>query len=69
MNRDIRSNKNEINNKFQISFEEKTKNFFNIDEEQVNVILEAIKRNLQKGNIKFVILIRPKNIKTRLKPM
>src|SRR3989338_8746731 len=48
---------NEINNKFQISFEEKTKDFFNIDEEQVNVILEAIKRNLQKGNIKFVILM------------
>lgn len=47
----------EINNKFKISFEEKTKDFFNIDEEQVSILLEAIKRNLQKGNIKFVILM------------
>ena len=58
---------NEINNKFQISFEEKTKDFFNIDEEQVNVILEAIKRNLQKGNIKFVILMDA--IEDRLKDL
>lgn len=47
----------EINKKFQISFEEKVKDFFNIDEEQIEVILEAIKRNLQQGNIKFVILM------------
>ncbi len=47
----------EINNKFKISFEEKTKDFFNIDEEQISILLEAIKRNLQRGNIKFVILM------------
>lgn len=57
----------EINNKFQISFEEKTKDFFNIDEEQVNIILEAIKINLQKGNIKFVILMDA--IEDRLKDL
>lgn len=48
---------NEINKKFQISFEEKIKDFFNIDEERIEMILEAIKRNLQQGNIKFVILM------------
>ena len=57
----------EINNKFKISFEEKTKDFFNIDEEQINVILEAIKRNLQQGNIKFVILMDA--IEDRLKDL
>lgn len=58
---------NEINNKFKISFEEKTKVFFNINEEQVNIILEAIKINLQKGNIKFVILMDA--IEDRLKDL
>lgn len=48
---------NEINKKFQITFEEKTKDFFSIDDEQVAGILEAIKINLQQGNIKFVILM------------
>ncbi|MFA4818687.1 MAG: hypothetical protein WC621_02500 [Patescibacteria group bacterium] len=48
---------NEINNKFKISFEEKIKDFFNIDEEQIEIVLEAIRRNLQQGNIKFVILM------------
>ena len=57
----------EINNKFKISFEEKTKDFFNINEEQVDVILEAIKRNLQQGNIKFVILMDA--IEDRLKDL
>src|SRR3989344_1509465 len=48
---------NEIKEKFQISFEEKAKDFFEIDDEQINIMLEAIKRNLQQGNIKFVILM------------
>jgi len=47
----------EINNKFKISFEEKTKDFFGIDDQQIIIIFEAIKRNLQQGNIKFVILM------------
>ena len=47
----------EINNKFKISFEEKIKSFFDIDDAQVNVILEAVKRNLQQGVIKFVVLM------------
>ena len=48
---------NEINKKFSVSFEEKAKEFFNIDDEQIVIILEAIERNLQQGNIKFVILM------------
>jgi len=48
---------NEINEKFSISFEEKTKEFFNIDDEQIVIMFEAIKRNLQQGNIKFVVLM------------
>jgi len=47
----------EINKKFKVSFEEKTKAFFSLDDEQVALILESIKRNLQQGNIKFVILM------------
>ena len=48
---------NEINKKFSVSFEEKTKEFFNIGDEQITIILDAIERNLQQGNIKFVILM------------
>ncbi len=48
---------NEVNKKFQISFEEKVKDFFNINDEQVETILGSIKINLQQGNIKFVILM------------
>lgn len=48
---------NEINKKFQISFEEKVKSFFDIDEDQTIVVLESIRINLREGNIKFVILM------------
>jgi hypothetical protein len=47
----------EINKKFKISFEEKIQDFFSVDEEQTDAMLEAVKANLQKGNIKFVILM------------
>ncbi|MBU4360897.1 hypothetical protein KKA66_03560, partial [Patescibacteria group bacterium] len=57
----------EIDNKFNINFEEKIKEFFNIDDEQIVIILEAIKRNLQQGNIKFVILMDA--IEDRLKDL
>ena len=58
---------NEINNKFKISFEEKLKDFFNLDDEQISTTLEAIKINLQQGNIKFVILMD--SIDDRLKDL
>lgn len=48
---------NEVNKKFKISFEEKVKDFFNLSEEEITALLEAMKRNLQDGNIKFVILM------------
>jgi hypothetical protein len=48
---------NEISKKFKINFEEKVREFFNVDEGQAAVIFEAIKTNLQQGNIKFVILM------------
>ena len=57
----------EVSNQFKVSFEEKIKDFFSIDDEQINVILEAIKINLQKGNIKFVILMD--TIEDRLKDL
>ncbi|MDP2806587.1 MAG: hypothetical protein Q8O74_00425, partial [bacterium] len=48
---------NEISNKFKISFEEKIKEFFNIDDEQIVLMLNAINVNLKRGNIKFVVLM------------
>jgi len=58
---------NEINKKFSVSFEEKTKEFFGMGDEQVVLMLEAIKNNLQQGNIKFVILMDA--IEDRLKDL
>jgi len=58
---------NEINNKFKITLEEKLKDFFHIDDEQIIHTLEAIKINLQQGNIKFVILMD--SIDDRLKDL
>src|SRR6476620_4829892 len=48
---------NEINRKFSVSLQERIKNFFDVDDEQIVLILEAIKNNLQQGIIKFVILM------------
>jgi hypothetical protein len=57
----------EINKNFKISFEEKAKLFFNIDDEQIIFMLNAINVNLKKGNIKFVILMD--SIDDRLKDL
>jgi hypothetical protein len=57
----------EISDKFKISFEEKLKEFFNIDDERVILALDSIKRNLQDGNIKFVILMD--SVEDRLKDL
>lgn len=58
---------NKINDKFKVSFEEKTKDFFNIDDEQIIPLVESMKRNLQDGNIKFVILMD--SVEDRLKDL
>lgn len=47
----------EVQAKFKMTFQEKAKAFFDIDEEQINLMLENIKFNLKDGNIKFVILM------------
>jgi cytochrome c556 len=56
-----------IYDKFGISFEEKAKKFFDIDDEQFALAVASIKRNLQDGNIKFVILMD--SIEDRLKDL
>jgi hypothetical protein len=48
---------NEISDKIKISFEEKIKEFFGLDVEQAALTVEAMRRNLQNGNIKFVVLM------------
>lgn len=58
---------NEINTKFNISFEEKSKDFFDIDDEQIILLVESMKRNLSTGNIKFVILMD--SVEDRLKDL
>jgi len=47
----------EVQDKFKMSFQEKSKTFFGIDDEQINLMLENIRFNLKDGNIKFVILM------------
>jgi hypothetical protein len=47
----------EVQDKFKMTFQEKAKTFFEIDEEQTNLMLENMKFNLKDGNIKFVILM------------
>lgn len=56
-----------ILDKFKISFEDKTKMFFDIDEEQFALLVSSLERNLQDGNIKFVILMD--SIEDRLKDL
>jgi hypothetical protein len=57
----------EINKKFSISLQERIKNFFDLDDEQILSVLDAIKNNLQQGIIKFVILMDA--IEERLKDL
>ena len=57
----------EVNKKFQVSLDEKAKEFFNIDDDQVIAMLESIKNNLIQGNIKFVVLMD--SIEDRLKDL
>jgi len=47
----------EVQDKFKMTFREKAKIFFEIDEDQISLMLENMKFNLKDGNIKFVILM------------
>lgn len=46
-----------VRSKFQLSFSEKVKEFFRLDDEQTGLLLGAMARNLKDGNLKFVILM------------
>jgi hypothetical protein len=47
----------EVESKFKTKFNDKLKGFFGIDDDQLNFLLESLRDNLDKGNIKFVILM------------
>lgn len=47
----------EVQAKFKMSFEEKAKSFFAIEQEDYQMLLENISSKLRDGNIKFVILM------------
>lgn len=47
----------ETQDKFNLSFAEKAKDFFGLTDEQSNIQLETMQRNLREGNLKFVILM------------
>ena len=57
----------EINLKFNVSFDEKIKDFFNLSNEEAELLKESLKTNLDKGNIKFVVLMD--SIDERLKDL
>jgi len=56
-----------IEKKFRISFEDKIKDFFKIDDDEIDSILDGIRNNFQQGRIKFVILMN--TIDERLKDL
>jgi len=47
----------EVQDKFGTSFKERARQFFAIEDEQFNSLLESMKRNLADGKLKFVILM------------
>jgi len=47
----------EIQAKFNLTFDEKVKEFFGLDDEQLVIMLTNMQSNLREGNIKFVILM------------
>ncbi len=57
----------ETQKRFNQSFPEKLQEFYGIEDEQVSILLDALKRNLNEGNIKFVILMD--SIDERLKDL
>lgn len=47
----------EIQSKFHLTLEEKAKEFFKIEQDEINLMLDRMGTNLKEGNIKFVILM------------
>ena len=56
-----------INKEFKMSLNQKLKDFFNIEDEGLSILLESIKLNLNGGNLKFVIPMD--NIHSQLKDL
>lgn len=63
----LRSIDNQVNEKFNVSFNQKLKEFFGIVDEDISVLIENIKRNLNDGNFKFVVLMD--NLHSQLKDL
>ncbi len=57
----------EVTKNFQVSFEEKIKDFFDLDDDLVEDVIRSMKNNLDDGNIKFIILMD--SIDERLKDL
>lgn len=53
----IRAIDSEVNNKFGVSFNQRVKDFFNIGDEEISSLIESLKKNLNEGNFKFVVLM------------
>jgi len=56
-----------VQSKFKMTFEEKVKEFFDLEDEQYRNLVESLRLNLREGNIKFVILMD--SIDERLKDL
>ena len=57
----------EIQGKFELSFEEKAKEFFELQDETIDVLKSSIQNNLKDGRLKFIILMD--SIDPRLKDL
>ena len=47
----------ETQKNFNLDFQDKVKEFFGIDEEQLKILMQSLQNNLNVGNLKFVILM------------
>lgn len=56
-----------VQSKFNLTFEEKAKQIFDLEDEQYQTLKNSMKTNLQSGNIKFVILMD--SLEERLKDL
>ena len=53
----INSIEEEVRDKFGTGFKEKAKDFFNIEDEQVGLLVEIMRSNFTDGKLKFVVLM------------
>ena len=57
----------EVNKKFDVSLNQKLSDFFGIELEEVDILLDTMKENINKGIFKFVVLMD--QLETRLKDL